>query len=165
MKAPICDICLRSSMLCSACNEKLASGSISSADVEVSRAVFEESERIKALRGVTIRKVIETPKAVIILPQKGDASSLIGRGGMVSKALTKKLGKNVRVVEQAPDMKDFIENLIFPYKVSAINVLYSSEGESLKAIVPDIRRSPVPEPGLRKAVEEIYGKRIRFVSE
>ena len=165
MKAPICDICLRSSMLCSACNEKLKNGLITEADVKASRAVFEESGRMNTLRGVTIRRVIETPRNLVIIPQKGDASKMIGRGGMVSRKLTERLGKNVRVVEVAADMKDFIENIIFPVKVSAMNVLYAEEGECTKVIIPDLSRSPVPEDTLREVLEDLYGKRIRFVKE
>ncbi len=165
MKSPICDICLRSSILCSACNDRLKNGLITDADIRVSRAVFEESGKAKALRSVTIRKVIETERNLVIIPQRGDASKIIGRGGMVSRKLTEKLGKNVRVVEEARDMKDFIENLIFPIKVSAINVLYTDGGECTKVIIPDLSRSSMPEVALRKLLEDVYGKGIRLVRE
>ena len=97
MKAPICDICLRSSILCVACLAKLEKGEISEGDVRISRALFDATERFKSLRGVIIHKVIETPNNILIIPDKGDAAKIIGKGGTIVKELIKILGKNVRI--------------------------------------------------------------------
>ena len=163
MKAPICDICLRSSILCSACNGKLVSGEISESDVNVSRAVLHASEKFKSLRGVTVRKVIDTPNSMILIPEKGESAKIIGKMGLIVKELSRIIGKNVRVIEETPDKREFIEKMIFPVKVSAINVLFTDEGEMLKVIVT--RKPPISEEALREVVKRVYGEDIRLVNE
>ena len=163
MKAPICEICLRSSILCSACKEKLDTGSITDADVKVSRTIFEASDRFRSLRSVTVKRVIETPGNTIIITETADAAKIIGKGGLIVKDLTKTIGKNVRVVEETSDRREFIERLVFPARVSAVNVLYSDGGEMLKAIVD--RRPGISEQNLREIVKQVYGQDIVLASE
>jgi transcription antitermination factor NusA-like protein len=163
MKTPICDICLRSSILCSACESKVKNGEISEADVRVSRALFYASEKFKSLRGITIKKVLETENNILLIPEKGDASKIIGRGGLVAKELTKTLGKNFRVIEETSDKREFIEKMIFPAKVTAMNVLYAEDGEVLKVMVS--RKPSVSEDTLREVMKEVYNEDIRIVDE
>jgi transcription antitermination factor NusA-like protein len=163
MKAPICEICLRSSILCSACKEKLDTGRITEADVKVSRTVFEASDRFKSLRSVTVKRVIDTPSNTIIITERDDAAKVIGKGGSIVRELTKTLNKNVRVIEETSDRREFIEHLVFPAKVSAVNVLYSEGGEMLKAILD--RRPGISEQNLREIVKQVYGQDIIISAE
>ncbi len=162
MKAPICDICLRSSILCSACQEKLNRGEITESDVNVSRVVFKLSERFRTLRDVTIKKAIETKNNIVIIPEKGDSAKIIGRGGSIVRELSKNLNKNVRVIEETNDKRDFIEKMVFPAKVSAINILYTENGEKLKIVVSNIKKLPISEENLREVVKKIFGQDIEI---
>ena len=163
MKAPICDICLRSSILCVACLAKLEKGEISEGDVRISRTLFDATERFKSLRGVIIHKVIETPNNILIIPEKGDAAKIIGKGGTIVKELIKILGKNVRIIEETHDKREFIEKVIFPAKVSAMNILYTDEGEALKVMVD--RQLSLTESSLREVVKQVYGQDVKVVNE
>lgn len=165
MKTPICDICLRSSILCTACKEKLDRGDISEDDVNISRSIFEASEKFKSLRGVTIKKIIETPNSIVIIPERGDAAKIIGRGGSIVKEISKILNKNVRVIEETRDKHEFIEKMIFPASISAINVLYTEEGEVLKVIVSNDKPLHVSEENLREVVKQVFGQEVRIISK
>ena len=165
MKAPICDICLRSSILCLACREKMDRGDITESDVNVSRSLFEVSDRFRSLRSITITKVIETPNNIILVPEKGDAARIIGKGGTIAKELTKLLGKNVRIIEQTSDRREFIEKMIFPATISAMNVLYTDKGEVLKILIPKDKKLPVSEENLRQVVNQVFDIDIRIMNE
>lgn len=163
MKAPICDICLRSSILCPACKKKLDRREISDSDISVSRKLFEASDRFNSLKGVQIRKIIETPNNIILISGIGDAARIIGKAGMIVKDLSKSLGKNVRVIEETSDKRDFIERVIFPSKIIAMNVLFKEDREVLKIIISPERQLPLGKDNLNEIVKQVFDQDILIV--
>ena len=118
MKGPICAVCLNSDILCRSCNKRLDSGEVSDADVRVSRALFRMSGSLKLMREITVKKVAETGRYIIIVCGRGDAARCIGKSGSTAKKLEKELGKKVLIVEQSPDVNGFIKSLFPPSRVS-----------------------------------------------
>jgi transcription termination/antitermination protein NusA len=55
----------------------------------------------------------------------GDLGKAIGKGGIMIKKLQEKLNKRVKVIEYRSDVVGFVQNVIYPVKVSEIVV----EGE------------------------------------
>jgi transcription antitermination factor NusA-like protein len=163
MKAPICDICLRSSILCSGCKRLIDEGKITVPDINVSRKIFEVSERFKSPKTVTIKRVIETDNNILIVPVEGDASKIIGKEGLIVRELSRIMGKNVRVIEETRDKREFIERIVFPAKVSGMNVLYTEDGEVLKVVLN--RKPGISEENLREIMKEVHGDNVRIVSE
>ena len=113
MKAPICEICLRSSLLCSACKEKIDNGKISDTEVDVLKFLFRLSDRVRSLADIRIIRVIDSD-IILIISGKGDAAKIVGKGGSVVKALAKEFGKSIKVIEEAGDFKDFLSKLLSP---------------------------------------------------
>ena len=142
MQTPICEVCLRSNILCSGCQEKLNSGKISQKDVEVSRYLYGLSERMRSIRDIKILKVVDCG-TLIIITGIGDAAKLVGREGVVVKKIAKDFKKSIRILEEASTFKGFVEELVSPAPVSGINTLYKEDQEVYRIKIPAIQRNNV----------------------
>ncbi|HDD46414.1 MAG TPA: transcription elongation factor NusA [Candidatus Aenigmarchaeota archaeon] len=162
MKAPICDVCLTSDILCKADKEKMEKGIISESDVRVSRSIYELSKHVRPLKDITIKKVIETNNLVVIVCKEGDASKIIGKSGVIVKKLSKHLGKTVRVIEEAKDMRDFVQKLLFPTYVLGINILYTPEKEIYKIKIPK-KRANINTKSLEEIIKKAFGVEAKIV--
>jgi len=142
MQAPICEVCLKSNILCSGCQEKLNSGKITQKDIEVSRYIYGLSERMRSIRDIKILKVVDCG-TLIIITDVGDAAKLVGKGGVVVKKIAKDFKKSIRILEEAPTFKDFVESLLSPAPISGINTLYKEDKEVYRVKIPSIQRNNV----------------------
>lgn len=152
-------------MLCRKCQEKVESENISEADIKISKTILNLSEKIRSLKDITIKRTVILDSMIVIVCGKGDATSAIGRGGIVVKKLEKELGRQVKVVEEAKDVKEFITNLFHPVHVEGINNVYRSDGEALKVIIKKKRGFFTPSKELGKIVKSMYGKDIELSYE
>ncbi len=148
----ICEICLKSGVLCPACEEKIKNGIISALDIEVARILEKLKEKFKVLKSAEIIKVVGSENYVVILARKGDASKIIGKNGSVARALSKELGKQVKVVEYSEDMNTFINNLLFPASIETISIVYKKDGNKVLKIVVSSKNSKKIDEGLIKQV-------------
>lgn len=137
MKAPICNVCLKSDVLCSKCSEKLESGEISDLDVEVSRILKELSNEHGSLRDSEIVKVYEAENVVVIVTGPGDGAKVVGRKGEIVKKVADEIGKPIRVVEKSENDRDVINGLLSPGEIESINTVFKPEGQSKKIVVDE----------------------------
>lgn len=162
---PICEICLNSDILCSGCQKKLEEGRITQDDVDVSRMLFEMSERIKSLKDVKMKKAMNS-EILVLVAGKGDGAKLVGKSGVVVKALAKKYEKPIRVLEEG-EFRTFVQNIIQPVPLEGINTLYSSEGEVLKVRLPLSQKNRLlfSEETFRNLIKDVYNKDAELVFE
>ena len=140
MQTPICEVCLKSNILCSGCQEKLNSRKISQKDIEISRYLYKLSSKMRSIKDIEILKIIDCG-TLIIITGRGDAAKLVGKGGVVVKKIAKEFKKSIRILEEAPTFKDFVEELISPATVNGINMLYKENQEVYRIRIPAIKRN------------------------
>lgn len=165
MKTPVCEICLKSGLLCRSCNEKLKNGDVSETEVKVAGLLLKLSEDKKPLKDVTLVRVAESANMAVLVCGKGDAAKFIGASGQTVKRLQKELGRRVMVVEEAGDIKDFITNLVRPVTVVAINTLYKNGEEVLKVVTGNGRGPRISSGDFGEVVKILYGKRAEIAEE
>jgi len=164
MKAPLCEVCLKSNFLCSYCQEKFDKKEISQTDIEISRYLYELSEKAKSLKDAKIKKIIDAG-VLLIITERGDAAKLVGKDGYVVKALAKKFRKSIRVLEEAPDMKKFVQDLISPTIVNGINTLYTPLGTIYRVRVPSTQKNKMliaPE-NFSSIIENVYNCKAELI--
>jgi transcription antitermination factor NusA-like protein len=128
METPICAICAKTGVLCSACEAKLRKGEISELDVEVSK-IFHEA----GMEGTGFERVIESGDHVIILTKKENIGKIIGKSGETIRMISKKLGKKVRAIG-TESLQDTIYDFVAPAQISSINTVYMPDGRKVKRI-------------------------------
>jgi transcription antitermination factor NusA-like protein len=166
MQTPLCEICLKSDVLCHACQEKLDKGLITKDEVEVVKYIYKLSDKMKSIRDVKIFKVSNS-NALIIITGRGDAPKLVGKSGAVVKKIAQKFKRQIRIMEEASTIKGFVEELIFPTTINGINTLYRGDEEILRIRVPDVHRGHllVNPDSFARIVSDFYNKKAELVFE
>lgn len=149
-------VCLKSDVLCNACQERLESGKISKSDLEVSRFLYGMEDKFKGLQNAKLIKTIEGDN-IIIVTGYGDAARFVGRQGSVVKLLAKHFNKSIKVVEFSPDIKTFVRDLV-PNAV--VNILYTKEGEKYKIMT---RGHVASKEEVENIIKNIFGKPAEVV--
>ncbi len=137
MKAPICNVCLKSDVLCSNCEEKLENGEISELEIKVSRILKDLSNEYGSLRDSEIKHVYDTENVLVIVTAEGDGAKVVGRGGEIVKEIADQVDKSIRVVEASQKDRAVIQGLLSPAEIQSINTVFKPEGESQKVVVPE----------------------------
>ena len=137
MKTPICNVCLKSDVLCSKCEEKLENEEITELDIKVSRVLKELSNEHGSLRDSEIVKAYDTENVVVIVTGPEDGAKVVGRKGEIVKKVADEVGKPIRVVEKAENDKDVINGLLSPGEIQSINTVFKPSGESQKIVVDE----------------------------
>jgi len=159
MKAPICNVCLKSDVLCSQCSEKLENDKITELDIQVSRKLKELSNDHGSLRDSTIEGTYEAENVVVIITGAGDGAKVVGRSGEIVKKVADEVGKPIRVVENSENDRDVINGLLSPGEIQSINTVFKPEGQSKKIVVDEQFEDKINmnQNELEEAIQEITG--------
>lgn len=137
MKAPICNVCLKSDVLCSNCEEKLENGDINELEIKISRKLKQLSEEYGSLRDSEILHVYDTENVVIIVTGEGDGAKVVGRSGEIVKKVAEEVDKSIRVVEKSQNNREVIKGLLSPAEIESINTVFTPEGEHQKIVADE----------------------------
>lgn len=140
MVLPVCDVCLKSGMLCQGCENKLKSGEITQLDLDIAKLLFKLGEG-----KIGFKKTIEIGDVVIIVTDKDQVGKIIGKSGKIVRAISKKVGKKIRVIGEGSDFKEIARDLMAPARISGINIVYGKDGEErykIRIMGEDSRRLP-----------------------
>ncbi len=164
MEAPLCEVCLKSDMLCPGCAEKIEKGIISEDDVMVARIIYKLSKDNKDLKELSFLKTINTNNLLLIVVERGESENFIKKSGKLLKSLSKKLRKKVRVIEETDELKDLSRDLLRPSKVLGINILYGADGDmKYKVSLAKIgKKLPASKGELEKLLESFSGKKVKI---
>ena len=143
MKFPICQVCLKSEILCSGCAEKVGQAEIKIDEIELYRCLNKFFAKQNSLKNVEIKRAVGK-KIIIIITRNEDVSRLIGRDGYNVKKLAKELGVPLRIIAQPSDIRDFVTEVLFTVPILGINILYKPEGKMFRVRIPKIHRAHLP---------------------
>ena len=164
MQTPICEVCLKSEILCKACQEKFNNGELSEIELEVLRFLYKLSEKMKSLKNVKIIKVIDTG-VLLIITGRGDAARIVGRKGSIVKILAKRFKKNIRILEEATNFRKFIQNLISPVSLNGINMLYTGDEKIYRIRIPNRSHLLLSPESFSQIVENLFDCKAEIVFE
>ena len=140
MVLPICDVCLKSGMLCQGCENKIKSGEITTLDLDIAKLLYKLGEGT-----IGFKKTIEIGDVVIIVTDKNQVGKIIGKSGKIVRAISKKVGKKIRVIGEGSDFKEIARDILAPARISGINIVYGTDGEEkykIRVMKEDSRRLP-----------------------
>ena len=161
MVLPVCDVCLKSGILCQGCENKLESGEISQIDLDIAKVLFKLGDG-----KIGFKKTIEVGDILIIITDKDQVGKLIGKNGKIVRELSRTVGKKIRVVGQDSDLKSVSKDILAPARVSGINIVYGKDGEEkykIRLMQEDSRKLPGRLDVLNDIIELLTGEKTVLV--
>lgn len=167
MKLPICLVCIKSGILCPSCQEKLDRGEITPLDIEVGKHLLELENKYPVLKDATFFKAVDTEKMLIVLV-KSDGRSLRPLWNRISKVMSNKIGKPVRIIEKTASIRQIAEQVLAPARVLGVNIVWLPDGSRENYIrVPrsDLRRLSIRKEQAEKVISEFTKETVRIIAE
>lgn len=135
MKTPICTFDAKTAILCTKCETRLRLGHLTHADVDGAIKITKLAERNQDINKFTMTGASRVDKD-FILALRGSDISAIRANSILSKEFEDEFQSKVWFIESEATDRRFIENLFFPAKVRAVNMIWLPDGSKLtKAII------------------------------
>ncbi|MGV8144468.1 MAG: KH domain-containing protein [Methanothermobacter sp.] len=153
MVLPVCDVCLKSGMLCQGCENKLKSGEITQMDLDIAKILYRVGDG-----KIGFKKSIEIGDMVIIITEKDQVGKLIGKNGKIVREISRTIGKKVRVVGEKSDLRSVARDILAPARISGINIVYGKDGQEkhkIRVMREDSRRIPGKLDVLNGIIQEL----------
>ncbi len=160
----ICEVCIKSDVLCPACEEKYRSGKIKEEELKIARFLEKLKEKFKVLKNAQIYKIAVGDEQIIIIARKGDASKVVGKNGSIVKILSKEFKKSVKVVEFDEDMKKLANKIVYPASVEGVNVLYKKDNTlEYRIRIPKHYKNKINENLLKEIMSSIFSQPVEII--
>jgi transcription antitermination factor NusA-like protein len=131
---PICAFDAKNAVLCPQCEGKVDAGVLTKADVDASLTLAKIAKTTKEIENFSLYSCNEFEENFILSLAKNDIM-VIRQSRTLYKLLQGNFKQKIWLVEVNETDKKFIEDLFFPTKILAINVVWAKGIEKTKAIV------------------------------
>jgi transcription antitermination factor NusA-like protein len=150
LKAPICTFDAKTAILCTKCETKLRLGQLTDTDIEGAIKITKLAERNQDINKFTMTSASKVDEDFIIALSGSDIST-IRSNSTLSKKFEDEFQSKVWFVEAEASDKRFIENLFFPAKVLAVNMIWLPDGSKLtKALLSTSNKFESQQPNIEK---------------
>ena len=142
MDLPLCSFDLKTGIFCPRCAEKLRRGLYTELDVKVMKKLLELEKKFTKLQKAGYVSTVDGEDAIFIVLKEGSLKDLDFRElSQLRKILTNELGKPVRILEDAADPIKFIERIVAPARVIAVNKIWLPDGSEETRVILDHERN------------------------
>ncbi|MEM0384349.1 MAG: hypothetical protein QXV27_05845 [Candidatus Caldarchaeum sp.] len=164
MEFPVCTFDLRTGVLCSKCEDKLSRGELSPLDFDVMRFLLELEKRVQTLSSLSYLKSVKLDDYIFVVLGERSVSSL-GQEALaqVRRGLSERFRLKAEVVEEFKDFNKFLQGLVSPARLLAVNKMWlPDQSVEMKAVIDDERKLPAPPNILSRFVKEFKGVDVSF---
>jgi transcription antitermination factor NusA-like protein len=134
LKIPICTFDAKTAILCAKCETRLRLGQLTDTDIEGAIKITRLAERNQDVSKFTMTFASKVDGDFIIA-LSGPDISIIRSNSTLSKKFEDEFQSKVWFVEAEANDKRFIENLFFPIRVLAVNVIWLPDGSKLTKVI------------------------------
>jgi transcription antitermination factor NusA-like protein len=134
LKIPICTFDAKTAILCAKCETRLRLGQLTDTDIEGAIKITRLAEGNQDIRKFTMTFASKVDEDFIIA-LSGPDISIIRSNSTLSKKFEDEFQSKVWFVEAEANDKRFIENLFFPIRVLAVNVIWLPDGNKLTKVI------------------------------
>jgi len=131
---PICGFDAKNAVLCPQCEGKVDSGALTKADVDASITLAKIAKTNKVIENFSLFSCKEFQGNFILSLAKNDIM-MIRQSRTLYRLLQDQFKGKIWLVETDETDKKFIEDLFFPTKILAINVVWAKGVQKTKAVV------------------------------
>jgi transcription antitermination factor NusA-like protein len=165
MKAKVCKVCALSNIFCSQCSEKFEKGILNSTEIEIAKYLYEIEEKFKEVKNINLEEVssINNDNLLVIVSSPSLLNPLLVSS--LSKYLSNKTGKNVKIVEKAKDVKKFVSQIFYPVKILSLNQVWSPEGSyeyNIRISKEEIIKLTIGIKEMEKVISKLLSTNVRI---
>ena len=131
---PICGFDAKNAVLCPQCEGKVDSGALTKADVDASITLAKIAKTNKEIENFSLFSCKEFQGNFILSLAKNDIM-IVRQSRTLYRLLQDQFKGKIWLVETDETDKKFIEDLFFPTKILAINVVWAKGVQKTKAVV------------------------------
>ena len=131
---PICGFDAKNAVLCPQCEGKVDSGVLTKADVDASITLAKIAKTNKEIENFSLHSCKEFQENFILSLAKNDIM-IVRQSRTLYRLLQDQFKGKIWLVEADETDKKFIEDLFFPTKILAINVVWTKGVQKTKAVV------------------------------
>jgi len=131
---PICGFDAKNAVLCPQCERKVDSGELTKTDVEASIVLAKISKTNKAIENFSLHSCKEFEGNFILALAKNDIM-IIRQSRTLYRLLQDQFKEKIWLVEAEETDEKFIQDLFFPTKILAINVVWAEGIQKTKTVV------------------------------
>jgi transcription antitermination factor NusA-like protein len=165
MKAKVCKVCALSNIFCSQCSEKFEKGILNSTEIEIAKYLYEIEEKFKEVKNINLEEVssINNDNLLVIVSSPSLLNPLLVSS--LSKYLSNKTGKNVKIVEKVRDVKKFVSQIFYPVKILSLNQVWSPEGSyeyNIRISKEEIIKLTIGIKEMEKVISKLLSTNVRI---
>jgi transcription antitermination factor NusA-like protein len=134
VKSLICSFDAKSGVLCSKCEAKLRSGSLTSQDVEASIKLTRLAERSPEISKFTLTKAAQADGDLVLVLRSSDVNA-IRSNPAISEKIENEFQRRVWFVESEASDRSFVESLFYPVRVVTVNLFWLPDGSKMTKII------------------------------
>ena len=138
MQTQLCEFCLKSGMLCSKCQQKIKTGSVTKDYMEVAKKLLSYEGQNPFLQSITLENVVDAGGFLVLVVGKGDAAKF-NANPKLSRDLGDALNKRVVVIEAGMNDRKFLEDLFSGQQIVTINIIWLPDGSTETRVVLSAR--------------------------
>jgi len=136
MRLPVCTFDVRSGTLCPRCEPLLHSGVIDWTDLSVMRELIDLEQQFPQLSEAEYVKTIRTGSIFFVLLRSRHHLSTQLKT-QLERALVRKLGGPVNVIEYLGDVNQLLEQLVKPARITSISRTWLPDGTEMLVVKVD----------------------------
>ena len=134
MKFPICGFDAKNAVLCPQCETKIETGELTKTDVDASIILAKIAKTNREIENFSLHSCKEFQGNFILALAKNDIMA-IRQSRTIYKLLQDQFQEKIWLIEAEETDKKFIQDLFFPTKILAINVVWTEGIQKTKAVV------------------------------
>ena len=134
MKFPICGFDAKNAVLCPQCETKIETGELTKTDVDSSIILAKIAKTNREIENFSLHSCKEFQGNFILALAKNDIMA-IRQSRTIYKLLQDQFQEKIWLIEAEETDKKFIQDLFFPTKILAINVVWAEGIQKTKAVV------------------------------
>ena len=134
MKFPICGFDAKNAVLCPQCETKIETGELTKTDVDASIILAKIAKTNREIENFSLHSCKEFQGNFILALAKNDIMA-IRQSRTIYKLLQDQFHEKIWLIAAEETDKKFIQDLFFPTKILAINVVWTEGIQKTKAVV------------------------------
>jgi len=167
VKTPFCVFDLKTGVPCPKCQALIDEGKYTYLDFEVAKALLKvEESGLGKLKEVSFEGSFEVSGTLVVIVRGlgiRDRLLLHRLEGELAKEFKGKYRK-VKVIERSSNLKELISQLVYPIRVTSVNIYWYPDGSSEYTVGVSKGRLPLPKDLVEEIAKRIVGREVKIIT-